>query len=80
MALIRGLGHNPPTAAYVNNVSLTLIVAVNSSIAIMEGKDDDVSVLPFATHNCPINVVLYNPLYKQVRVVHSIYYAHCLCA
>jgi len=67
MALKRGLGHNPPSAAYVNNLTLTLIVAVDSSLAIMEGRDDDTSVLPFATHNCRISVVLYNPLFKQVR-------------
>ena len=68
MALIRGLGRNPPTAAYVNNLTLTMIVAVDSSIAIMEGKDDDTSALPFATHNCRINAILYNPLFKQVSI------------
>jgi len=68
MALIRGLGPNSPTAAYVNNMSLTLVVAVDSSVAVMEGKDDDISVLPFASHNRPINAILYNPLFKQVRI------------
>ena len=68
MALIRGLGPNPPTAAYANNVALTLLVAVDSSIAVMEGKDDDIAVLPFASHNRPINVILYNPLFRQVRM------------
>ena len=66
MALVRGLGQNPPTAAYVNNVSLTMVVAVDSAIGIMEGKDDDITVLPFASHNRPINAILYNPLFKQV--------------
>ena len=69
MALIRGLGPNPPTAAYVNNVSLTTIVAVDSAIGIMEGKDDDITVLPSASHNRPVNAILYNPLFKQVRVL-----------
>ena len=81
MALIRGLGHNPPTAAYVNNLTLTLIVAVDSNIAIMDGKDDDTSVLPFATHNRRVNAILYNPLFKQVRVVvYTLYsvYSKCL--
>jgi len=73
MALIRGLGHNPPSAAYVNNVSLTLVVAVDSAIAIMDSKDDDISVMPFATHNCRVNAVLYNPLFKQVPIQRTIY-------
>jgi len=77
MALIRGLGHNAPTAAYVNNVALTLIVAVDSSLAVMVSKDDDVSALTYATHNCRVNAVLYNPLFKLVspsalpQIVHS---------
>jgi len=66
MALIRGLGPNPPTAAYVNNESLTLIAAVDNSIAVMQGRDDDISVLPFATHSRPINAIRYNPLFLQV--------------
>jgi len=66
MALIRGLGPNPPTAAYVNNVSLTMLVAVDSAVGVLEGKDDDITVLPFASHNRPINAILYNPLFKQV--------------
>jgi len=69
MALIRGLGPNPPTAAYVNNMSLTLLIAVDNSLAVMEGKDDEISVIPFATHNRPINAIIYNPLYKQVREI-----------
>ena len=68
MALIRGLGPNPPTAAYVNNAELTLLVAVDSAVAVMEGRDDDITVLPFASHNLPVNMILYNPLFRQVRV------------
>ena len=76
MALTRGLGPNAPTAAYVNNVALTLIMAVDSAVAVMEGKDDDISVLPGATHNRPINAILYNHLFRQASIVHlySIYH------
>jgi len=68
MALIRGLGHNAPTAGYVNNVALTLLVTVDSAVAVMEGKDDDIAVLPSATHNRPINVIRFNPLFRQVCI------------
>jgi len=73
MALIRGLGINAPTSAYVNNEALTLMVAVDSAVAVLEGKDDDISVMPFASHNRPINAVLYNPLFRLVPVSRFVY-------
>ena len=65
------VGLRPMNALYVNQVTNRIILA-SKNLVCLDVRVDDPAMMPLASHNQPINVVLYNGLFRQVSHCRSL--------
>ena len=66
-----GLGRRPILALFFNYTKQDLVLATKT-VAILEQKNIEFSSPYIQSQDSPVNMALYNPLFKQVKIKHDI--------